>query len=152
MDAQLRKQLDTRAVSLGFDSAQALLRYVSKAVVDNREVTFGQHITESSRPVSQKAPTGDLDLPIPLAQLQTTLKEHGVARASIFGSYARGTANSKSDVDLLVAYEENASLFDHFELQAELERITGKAVDIVSEKSVSKHMLPHINEDKVQIF
>ena len=42
MDDKLRKQLKQRAVSLGFDSSQALLRYVTKAIVDGREVTFGQ--------------------------------------------------------------------------------------------------------------
>ncbi len=37
----LRDNLAIRADELGFDSIQALLRYMAKAVADNREVTFG---------------------------------------------------------------------------------------------------------------
>lgn len=42
IDTNLRTRLSQRATDLGFDSSQALLRYVSKAIVDGREVTFGQ--------------------------------------------------------------------------------------------------------------
>ena len=33
---------ELRAAELGFDSVQALLRYMAKAVVDKRRVTFGE--------------------------------------------------------------------------------------------------------------
>lgn len=42
MDKSLRAKLDKKADDLGFDSAQALLRYVSKAIVDGRKVSFGE--------------------------------------------------------------------------------------------------------------
>lgn len=42
MDKQLHAALKQRATALGFDSSQALLRYISKAVVDQRRVDFGQ--------------------------------------------------------------------------------------------------------------
>ena len=41
MDKELRANLKKRAESLGFDSTQALLRYVSKALIDERQVVFG---------------------------------------------------------------------------------------------------------------
>jgi hypothetical protein len=41
MDKGLRLKLGKKADDLGFDSPQALLRYVSKAIVDGRQVTFG---------------------------------------------------------------------------------------------------------------
>ncbi len=41
MDKTLRDALSARAQELGFDSAQALLRYMAKSVADRREVTFG---------------------------------------------------------------------------------------------------------------
>lgn len=41
MNKTLRTQLGKRASDLGFDSSQALLRYVSKAIVDGRQVDFG---------------------------------------------------------------------------------------------------------------
>lgn len=42
MDATLKTALIQRADELGFDSAQALLRYVAKALADRRTVTFGE--------------------------------------------------------------------------------------------------------------
>lgn len=42
MNKTLKDALTARADELGFDSAQALLRYMAKAVADRREVTFGE--------------------------------------------------------------------------------------------------------------
>jgi predicted nucleotidyltransferase len=40
------------------------------------------------------------------------LKRHSVKRASIFGSFARGTARARSDVDFLIEYKgKDKSLF-----------------------------------------
>jgi len=33
------------------------------------------------------------------------LKEHGAKKISIFGSYARGEATNKSDLDIIVEFE-----------------------------------------------
>jgi len=41
MNKSLRDALTIRAAELGFDSSQALLRYMAKAVADHRQVTFG---------------------------------------------------------------------------------------------------------------
>lgn len=41
MDRTERTALVKRAETLGFDSAQALIRYMNKAVIDGRDVTFG---------------------------------------------------------------------------------------------------------------
>jgi len=40
------------------------------------------------------------------------LRRHGVVRAGIFGSYARGEAGKRSDVDILVKFSGKKSLFD----------------------------------------
>lgn len=39
------------------------------------------------------------------------LREHGVVKAAIFGSYARGEAKKRSDVDILVKFKDTPSLF-----------------------------------------
>lgn len=46
MDKNLRAKLDKQADALGFDSPQALLRYVSKAIVDGRHLTFGRPVDD----------------------------------------------------------------------------------------------------------
>jgi len=42
MTKSLRDKVTKRADELGFDSTQAMLRYVSKAIVDGRQVSFGE--------------------------------------------------------------------------------------------------------------
>jgi hypothetical protein len=60
------------------------------------------------------------------------LKRHGVTKAAIFGSFVRGEATTKSDVDLLVNLKRNSSLFDLADLQIDLEKTVGRKVDIVT--------------------
>ena len=57
--------------------------------------------------------------------------------SSIFGSYAAGQAHRRSDVDLLVKPSAKSTLLDLAALQEELENKLGRAVDLVTYKSVS---------------
>ncbi len=93
-----------------------------------------------------------LNLPITLEELRHILHEHGVIKASVFGSYARGDENPNSDLDLLVDYEDGVSLFDHLELKDILAKTSGKQVDLLSSRAVSKHLRPYIEKDKVTIL
>ena len=86
-------------------------------------------------------------LPIDERRLATILKKNGVLHASIFGSFGRGDANEKSDVDLLVAYRPGTTLFDIIQLQNELEDTVARKVDLVSEKSLSKRLAKRIKHD-----
>jgi predicted nucleotidyltransferase len=43
----------------------------------------------------------DLVLPISVDDLRQTLRAHGIVKASLFGSYARGEQTPQSDLDLL---------------------------------------------------
>lgn len=94
----------------------------------------------------------DLQLPIELHTLQDILRAHGVVAASVFGSYARGEAQSNSDLDILVNYRSGISLFDHIDLRDELEKHSGLHVDVVSERALSRHIKPFIDKDKVPIL
>ncbi len=94
----------------------------------------------------------DLKLPIELEELRAVLKKHGVVKASVFGSYARGEARPDSDLDLLVDYSDGVSLFDHVDLKELLEQQSGRQVDLVSSRAVSRHFKPYIDKDKVAIL
>jgi len=96
--------------------------------------------------------TIDLQLPIELNELRRILRQYGVTKASVFGSYARGDANSSSDLDLLVDYGPGVSLFDHFDLRDELAKASGTSVEVVSSRAVSRHLRPYIDRDKVTIL
>ncbi len=72
------------------------------------------------------------------------LKRQDVVRAAIFGSTARGEANKKSDIDILIKYKGQKSLFDLAGLKIELEEKLGKKVDLV-EYSI----LPSLTKNKI---
>lgn len=68
---------------------------------------------------------------------------YGVSRIALFGSFAAGTPDPESDVDLLV--ELNRPLgFQFMQLADELEEKLGRNVDILTREGLSDIRIPHI--------
>lgn len=63
-------------------------------------------------------------------------KQRGAYSLRVFGSVARGEANEKSDLDLLVAWEPGRSLMDHAGLVQDLQELLGVKVHVGTEKSL----------------
>ena len=80
------------------------------------------------------------------------LKKAGVLKSAIFGSFARGDANKKSDVDFLVELPKSASLVDFIRLKQSLESSLGKRVDLVTYRSISKFLKNKILRRQIQLF
>jgi len=59
------------------------------------------------------------------------LKKHGVKRAAVFGSFARGEEKKRSDIDILVKVPEKMSLLGFIGLELELEDELKRKVDLV---------------------
>ncbi len=51
---------------------------------------------------------------------------------ALFGSMVRGEAKETSDVDLLIEFDKPISLTPFLDLEKELERLTGRRVDLIS--------------------
>lgn len=64
------------------------------------------------------------------AIIEPLLERFGMASASLFGSYGRGEATPRSDIDVLLVMREGTELFDVFGVAEGLHRATGKAVDV----------------------
>lgn len=94
--------------------------------------------------------TDQLQLPIPLEELRRILRKHGVVKASVFGSYARGEQTPKSDLDLLVTLAGGRDYLDLGGLQYELQERTGNGVDIATK--INKHFLPYVEPDLTEIL
>src|SRR5579862_8705049 len=52
--------------------------------------------------------------------------QHRARRVRVFGSVARSAATPKSDVDLLVEFEDGASAYDQVELILDLQELLGR--------------------------
>lgn len=50
----------------------------------------------------------------------------------IFGSYARGTQNNESDIDIAIKTNQKMSKLDIFNLKNELEEISKKDIDLIN--------------------
>lgn len=64
------------------------------------------------------------------------LKKHGIRKASIFGSYARGDYNADSDVDILIEAPKLFSLFDLVDLEQKMENKINKDIDLVEYQTI----------------
>ncbi len=63
-------------------------------------------------------------------------ERHGAHSVRVFGSVARGDANEKSDLDLLVAWEPGRSLLDHVGFVQDLQELLGVKVHVGTEQSL----------------
>lgn len=76
---------------------------------------------------------------------------HGARNVRVFGSVARNTATSASDIDLLVEMDAGRSLLDLVALNQELEEVLGRRVDVLSEGSVHGLLRERIDSEAVRL-
>jgi len=81
-----------------------------------------------------------------------TLKEYNVTKASIFGSYARGEQNKKSDVDIMIDIYRGTDLIELIRLKNKLEKIIKKKVDLVEYSGIRKELKSSILDNNIQIL
>ena len=78
-------------------------------------------------------------------------KENKIHSISLFGSYAKGLAKTNSDIDLFVEFDNGATLFDVCDLQTQLERETGKKIDIATKKE-NVTFYNHIQKERIILY
>ena len=78
----------------------------------------------------------------PLTVIQTHLTELlalGARRIGVFGSFERGEGRDDSDVDVYVEFDESKRTYDNFfALHELLEKLVGRRVDLVTDKSLTE--------------
>jgi predicted nucleotidyltransferase len=88
-----------------------------------------------------------------LKTIQTFFKAKPVKKAFLFGSYLHNEATSESDIDILVELDYSQHIGLGFvKMKQDLEKILNKKVDLLSEKAVSKYILPFIQQEKKLIY
>lgn len=69
-------------------------------------------------------------------KIAETVKKQPVYCVVLFGSYAKGTADSFSDIDLMVDSKGELKGFDFYALLEDLSQIFDKKVDLISKDQV----------------
>lgn len=80
------------------------------------------------------------------------IQRYGVKKAGLFGSWARGESNSKSDIDILVEIVKDVSLFGFIELKLELEEVLGTHVDLVEYNTIKPLLRNRILKEEVVLY
>jgi predicted nucleotidyltransferase len=85
------------------------------------------------------------------AQRRVLHDRYRVKHLEIFGSYARNEQTERSDLDLLVDFEEMVGLMHITELQYHLEELLGMQVDLVTRPALKPYMSAQIMSEAVAV-
>lgn len=69
----------------------------------------------------------------------------------VFGSYARGEENEKSDLDILIDFDIKVDLLELIGMEQELSEFLGIKVDLVTLRSVNASLKPYIISDLIRL-
>lgn len=84
---------------------------------------------------------------IPIAQ------QYGIETLSLFGSYARGDADDKSDIDFLIQKGKMKGLLSYCGMVADFEEIFHCHVDVVIKNAIKdREFLEEIQKDEVMLY
>ena len=80
------------------------------------------------------------------------MERYKLQKIGIFGSYARGEASEKSDVDILVEFKEGHKTFDNYmDLKFFLENLLATQVDLLIESAIKPRLKPYILEEVIYV-
>jgi predicted nucleotidyltransferase len=88
-----------------------------------------------------------------ISLIQDYFKDKPVLKAYLFGSFARGDADKDSDYDILVELDYSQRIgLEYIQMQLDLASLLKGNVDLVSDKALSKHIRPFVEQEKLLIY
>ncbi len=78
-------------------------------------------------------------------------QSHGMSHVRVFGSMARNVDTDDSDIDLLVKIDPQRSLLDIIDAKHQIEDLTNRRVDIVTEAALSPYMQTEVLQSAVEL-
>jgi uncharacterized protein len=77
-----------------------------------------------------------------------------IDKAWIFGSYARSQENLQSDIDIMVYFspESKVTLFKYIHIINDLQKLTGKKIDLVEDGQLKDFAQGAVANDKILIY
>ena len=79
------------------------------------------------------------------------IRRYGVSEIGIFGSFVRGDQKKRSDIDVLVEYDEIPDLFEFINLERYLQRLLRKRIDLVRKEAIRPELKDRILREIVYI-
>lgn len=80
------------------------------------------------------------------------MKNRGIKKAGIFGSYARGEQKSTSDIDILIEPTSEMGYFEVSNLEEELKKSLKKKIDLLTYASINQLLKNRILKEEVRII
>ncbi|MGC8625534.1 MAG: nucleotidyltransferase family protein [Phycisphaerae bacterium] len=77
--------------------------------------------------------------------------KYGAHDVRIFGSVARGQAGASSDLDMVVRFDPDRTLFDHGGLVMDLQDLLGVHVDVLDEEALRPRFRNHVMKEAVTL-
>jgi len=74
-----------------------------------------------------------------------------VKEIGIFGSFVRGEQKKRSDIDILVEFDEPVTLFDFMDLEEHLSKLVEMKVDLVSKGALKPRIGEYILKEVVYL-
>lgn len=83
--------------------------------------------------------------------IKTVTQKINPTLVGVFGSYARGEENDKSDLDILIDFNIKVDLLELIGIEQELSELLGVKVDLVTLRSVNPSLKPYIESDLIRL-
>jgi predicted nucleotidyltransferase len=82
-------------------------------------------------------------------KIKPIIEKYGIKKAAIFGSYARGDAIEKSDIDLLFDFTDDFGFGKYYKLENKIRAVLKKKVDILSFDYINEYMRDSILKEAI---
>lgn len=77
--------------------------------------------------------------------------KYGIRRIGIFGSFARDEQHRRSDIDILVEFDEVPGLLRFVHIEEHLRRLLGRKVDLVRQEALRPELKERILKEAVYV-
>jgi predicted nucleotidyltransferase len=87
-------------------------------------------------------------------KLAEICRKNDIAFMAIFGSFAKGKQNKKSDIDIVIEFERNSekSLLDLVRIEDELRKVFKRKVDLGIFSSLSPYIIEDVKKEMQVIY
>ena len=84
-------------------------------------------------------------------QRETLRRRYGVKSLAVFGSAARDTMSSTSDIDVLVEFDTPPGFDRYFDLKFFLEELLGRPVDLVTRGGLRNELRARVEAEAINV-